>query len=157
MDRKDFINYKKQSNIVVRWTDNTKRNTDNLNPCHEPKPFWKTFKPYFSNNSFCEIKNCSYGKMWNHVKRSKVAKTFSSYFALFTKSLDLFYWLCLPGNTTYKIQGTNGSFLNDRSILKIRQNVSSKNFSLNYSLNLFLRQRQKKLSENLASDKATAG
>ena len=43
-------------------------------------------------------------------KSSKVSKTFNSYFAPFTKLLDLFYWSCLPRNAAFKILGIIGSF-----------------------------------------------
>ena len=49
-DPKDFIKYKKKRNSVVKLNRHYKKeHFDHLNPFHDPKPFWKTCEPYFSN------------------------------------------------------------------------------------------------------------
>ena len=45
------LKYKKQRNYVVALNQKLKYNyLNNLDVSKGTKPFWKTFKPYFSNN-----------------------------------------------------------------------------------------------------------
>ena len=100
------MNYKKQSNSIVKLSRQQKKEHFNdFNPFHDPKPFWRTCKPFFSSkHSFGESKIVLTEKVEIMTKSSKVAKTFSFYFASVTKSLDLSNRPYLVNNATNKTQ-----------------------------------------------------
>ena len=54
----DIFNYKKQRSYVVKLNNQREKDHfDRLNPEKDSKPFWKSCKPYFSNeHSFGESK-----------------------------------------------------------------------------------------------------
>ena len=76
------------------------------------KTFLKNLQTYFSNKlSFGESKFCWTEKGEIKIGSNKGTKTFSSYFALVTESLDLLNLRYLPSNVSNKIQGIIDSFL----------------------------------------------
>ena len=77
----DILNYKKQRNYVVKLNNQCKKvHFDRFNPKKDSKPFWKSCKPYFSNEiSFGEwkIELSENGEFL--TENNKIAKTFNSF------------------------------------------------------------------------------
>ena len=64
---------------------------DSLNAFHVSKPFWKSFKPYFSNEHFFGDSKIALNENGEILTENiKMAKTFNSYFKSIADSLELF-------------------------------------------------------------------
>ena len=105
-DPKDILKYKKQRNYAAKLNSQSKQeHFDSLNPFLDSKPFWKSFKPYFSNkHSFGDSKIALNKNSKILTENIKIAKTFNSYFESVTDSLELLDWP-LQSNISYnKVQ-----------------------------------------------------
>ena len=126
---------------------------DSLNPFLDSKPFWKSCKAFFSNkHSFGDSKIALNENGEFLTENMKIAKTFNTYFASVTDSLELFDWP-LQSNMSYdKVQNIK-SFFNP-SIIKIKHK-----FKLNkkFSFQCVSEATVRKVVKSLPSDKATAG
>ena len=88
----DIFNYKKQRNLVVKINNECKREYfDKLNVKTATKPFWKTWKPYFSNkHSHGGSKITLTENDITVSENNKIVKTFNTYFESVTDLLNLF-------------------------------------------------------------------
>ena len=155
-DPKDILKYKKQGNYVVKLNNQSKQeHFDSLNSFLDPKVFWKSCKPYFSNkHSFGESKIAlnESGKIL--TENIKIVYTFNSYFKSVTDSLEIFYWPLQPDVSCDKVENIIKRFSNHPSIIKIKHKFKiSKKFSFQCVSEATLR----KVVKSLLSDKATAG
>ena len=128
---------------------------DRLNPVKDSKPFWKSFKPYFSNkHSFGDSKISLSENGEFLTENNKIAKTFNSFFEAVTDSLNLFSWPSKVNVCDDKVQGIIHNFSNHPSILKIKEKVQlNKRFSFQHVFEATVR----KVVKNLPSDKVSAG
>ena len=87
------------------------------------------------------------------TENMKIAKTFNSYFASVTDSLELFDWPLQPYVSCDKVQNIIKSFSNHPSIIKIKHK-----FKLNKKLSFQCDSEAtvRKIVKSLPSDKATA-
>ena len=114
----DVLNYKKRRHYVVKLNNDCKNDHfDRLNLEKDSKPFWKSCKPYFSNNhSFAESKIALSKSSEFLTENNKIAKTFNSFFETVTDSLNLFSWSSNVNVNDDKVQGITLNFSNHPSI-----------------------------------------
>ena len=148
------MKYKKQCYCVDKLNSQSKQEYfDSLNPFLDSKPFWKSCNLYFSNkHSFGDSKIALNENGKFLTENMKIAKTFSTYFASVTDSLELFDWP-LQSNISYgKVQNIIKSFFNHPSIIKIKPK-----FKLNkkFSFQCVSEAKVRKVVKSLLSDKAT--
>ena len=139
----DVSNYKRQRNYVVKLNKQCKKDRfDRLNPEKDSKPFWKSYRSYFSNkHSFGELKIALSENGEFLTENNKIAKTFNSFFETVTVCDD-------------KVQGIILNFPNHASILKIKEKFQlNKRFSFQHVSEATVR----KVVKNLPSDKVSAG
>ena len=117
----DIFNYKKQRNLVVKINNECKREYfDKLNVKTATKPFWKTWKPYFSNkHSHGGSKITLTENDITVSENNKIVKTFNTYFESVKDSLNLFEWIGEPVNSNGKTEQTIAKFSKHPSILKM--------------------------------------
>ena len=152
----DVSNYKRQRNYVVKLNKQCKKDRfDRLNPEKDSKPFWKSYKSYFSNkHSFGELKIALSENGEFLTENNKIAKTFNSFFETVTDSLNLFSWSSKVKVCDDKVQGIILNFPNHASILKIKEKFQlNKRFSFQHVSEATVR----KVVKNLPSDKVSAG
>ena len=119
----DVSNYKMQRNYVAKLSNKCKKDHfDRLNPKKDSKPFWKSWKPYFSNkHSFGESKIALNKNGELLTESNKIAKAFNSLFETVTDSLNLFSWSSKVNVCDDKVKGITLNFSNHPSILKIKE------------------------------------
>ena len=128
---------------------------DKLNVKTTTKPFWKTWKPYFSNkysHSGSKITLIESDKIIS--ENNKIAKTFNTYFESVADSLNLFEWIGESVNSNDKIEQILFKLSKHPSILKVKQKVK---INRNFSFQSVSEDTVKNIVKNLSSDKATAG
>ena len=146
-----------QRNYVAKLNNKCKKdNFDRLNPKKDSKPFWKSWKPYFSNkHSFGESKIAlnKNGKLL--TESNKIAKTFNSLFETVTDSPNLFSWSSKVNVCDDKVKGITLNFSNHPSILKIKEfGTSNDRFSTTCQLS-YIKQTIKNHRLNLRLKKLT--
>ena len=123
---------------------------------NEPKPFWDTFKPYFSNkhskgnSKILLIEN-------NEIlqKNEEVSDIFNRFFGKITKSLNLFDWPDLSyNNETDPINTIVKKYQNHPSISKIKQNYRH---DVNFQFQPVSVSLVKKIIQSLPSNKSSGG
>ena len=98
---------------------------DSLNPFLDSKPFWKSRKPYFSNNHCFGNSNFALNINSEILPQNiNIAKTFNSYFELITDSLELFDWTPQLNIFEDKVQNVAKKFLIILVVLKSSKNSS---------------------------------
>ena len=121
----DIFNCKKQRNLVVEVNNECKTEYfDELNVKTATTPFWKTWKPYFSNKHLqggSKIRLIENDRIVS--ENNKIAKTFNTYSESVTDSLNLFEWIGDSVNSNDKIEQIIAKFSEHPSILKIKQKV----------------------------------
>ena len=102
----DIFNLKKQRNLVVKITNECKRECfDKSNVKKATKPFRTTCKPYFSNkysqggSKITLIENDR-----TVLENNKIAKNFNSYFESVPNSLNIFEWIGESVNSNGKVE-----------------------------------------------------
>ena len=121
-DPKDILKYKKQRNYVVKLNNQSKQeHFDSLNPFLDSKPFWKSWKPYFSNKHSCSESKIALKESGEILTENmKIAKTLNSYFKTVTDSFELVDWSLQSNFPCDKVQNIIKSFSNHHSIIKIK-------------------------------------
>ena len=100
---------------------------DKLNVKTATKPFWKTWKPYFSNkHSHGGSKITLIENDRTVSENNKIAKTFNTYFESVTDSLNLFEWVSESVNSNDKTEQITAKFSKHPSIIKIKQKCQNK-------------------------------
>ena len=88
----DLHNFRKQRNVVVNLNEKEKKKfLNSLSLENDSKPFWETYKPYFSNKGIKPRGNVIFSDKGLILKEIDVAREFNIYFQSIT-SLGLFKW-----------------------------------------------------------------
>ena len=133
------MNYEKQCNYVTKLNKTTKLEYfHNLKLGKDNSPFWKNFKPYFTNKhskADTDIILNENGELL--LKDKDIADTFNEYFGSIVESLDLYKWeseitdLGLNDSNQDYLDITISKYEKHLSIQMIKQNFRiSKEFSL---------------------------
>ena len=121
----DIAAYVKQQNYVVALNEKSKYNYfNNLDVSKGVQPFWKTYKPYFSNkHSRGDTSIIRIEKNELILNNRKIATTFNDYFSETVPSLNLFKW---PGKVK---RSPNNRGIIDSIVLKFHDHPSIKMIS----------------------------
>ena len=90
----EIVKFKRQQNLATNLNEQVKlQYFEKLSVDCNSKPFWKAYKPYFSNkNSNIQENIMLFEKDKLLSKQKDVASTFNKHFGSITDSLNLFSW-----------------------------------------------------------------
>ena len=120
-----------------------------------PKPFWKSWKPYFSNEHSVGESKIALSKNGELLtEKNTIAKTFNLLFETVTDSLNLFGWSSKINVSDDKVLGIKDHFSNHPTIFKIMEKFK---FDRRFSFEHVSETTVRKVVKNLPSNKASAG